>query len=608
MFYERKGQVMKGAKKIIRKKEKKEKRFIKNNKGVKLGQVLFGLKFWQNLQLGKKYGAALFITIGLFTVSIMITFGLLSQVNSKMNQVKESGEKAINMTQAAAIFHQKGSTIGNYIIDSNPKHLTNFEELTENFNQLKKRIQPALITEETKKLFNQIDENDKEITSLFQNVIKPEVKLQHEREYRVAKLQVDQLISETVVKLDELHKTLKKEQQSAVHSAKTALITTLVVLVVSIFVSAFLGISIIFIIEKMVSSKLGQIVKISNEIAAGNLNVETVEYNGKDEIAVLSKATNSMKKNLQSMIQEISVVSNYVNERSSELNRAANEVKAASQQIASTMQELSGGAEEQAHSAATLAGMMEDYLRLVEKASDNGKMIRAASNDVLSMTKDGNALMKESQQQMERINEIMKLSVEKVLGLDEQTKQISKLVQVIEEIANQTNLLALNAAIEAARAGDHGRGFAVVADEVRKLAEQVSFSVSDITKIVKGIQLESNNVVSSLQAGYKQVEEGTEQIEMTGQTFQKIYEAVSLMVEKVKDIGSSMEQVAKSSVEMNGSVENIASVSEQSAAGIEQASASITQTNYAMEEISNHSQSLSELADQLNDMIGKFKL
>lgn len=596
---------MRGVKKVL---DNKEKPSTNSNKGEKLARFLDGLNFWQNLRLGQKYGTALFIIIGLFTVSTIITFGLLSLVNSKMDSVKETGEKAINMTEAAAIFHQKGSTIGNYIIDSNPKHIANFEALTKNFNQLKKNIKSSLTTLETKKLFQQIDENDKKITLLFNNVIKPEVKLQHVREYRLGKLQADHLISETVIKLDKLHEILKKEQQNAVTSAKAGIITTLVVLVVSIFVSAVLGISSILVIEKFISAKLSQIVNVSNEIASGNLNVKPIEYNGKDEIAELSKATNSMKEKLQLMIQEISVVSNDVSDKSSELNIAANEVRAASQQIASTMQELAGGAEEQANSATGLARMMEDYLLKVKKASDSGMMIRSASNDVLLMTKDGDQLMRESQQQMERINEIMKLSVKKVQGLDEKTKQISKLVQVIQEIANQTNLLALNAAIEAARAGEHGRGFAVVADEVRKLAEQVSFSVSDITKIVKGIQIESNNVVSSLQAGYKQVEEGTGQIEITGQTFQKIYEAVSLMAEKVNDISNSMEQLAKSSVEMNRSIENVASVSEQSAAGIEEASASITQTNFSLEEISNNSQSLSKLAEQLNAMIRKFKL
>jgi methyl-accepting chemotaxis protein len=315
-----------------------------------------------------------------------------------------------------------------------------------------------------------------------------------------------------------------------------------------------------------------------------------------------------MKEKLQAMIQEIQGVSSYVTNQSRELNGAAEEVKEASQQVASTMQELSGGAEEQAGTAADLVHLMEKYLSKVEEAVQNGNVIHSSSNQVLELTNKGDQLMEASQHQMVKINEIMKQSVERVKGLDTQTKHISKLVQVINEIAGQTNLLALNAAIEAARAGEHGRGFSVVASEVRKLAEQVSFSVSDITKIVDGIKTESNQVVSSLQTGYKEVEEGTEQIEITGMTFKKIYGAVNLMTEKINGISTNLEQISINSANMNSSIENIASVSEQSAAGIEQTSASISQTNHSMESISDHARSLSDLSQQLDEMISKFKL
>lgn len=602
--------MLKGVKKTRIKKERKnnKKNQDKKKKSLNFINKLSKIKLWKNLKLGQKYGVALFITIGLFTASTIITFVLLGIANTKMETVEDTGEKAIMMTEATAIFHHKGSVIGNFIVDSNPKHLKTFDDLTERFNVLKDEIAPTLTTEKSKTFFAQIDENDKEITKVFHEVIAPQVKLQHVREYRLGKLQVDNFIAETVSKLDILTETMKNEQQEAVKSAKAELITTLIVLGVSIIVSALLGITSILVIGRIISNKLGQIVHLSNEIAAGNLNVDSIEYDGKDEIAELSKATNSMKERLQAMIQEISAVSSFVTDRSGELNIAANEVKAASQQGASTMQELSSGAEEQANSASSLAEMMENYLLQVERATESGGVIKNASDEVLSLTKSGNMMMKESQAQMLVINDIMKTSVSRVNGLDEQTKQISTLVQVIHDIANQTNLLALNAAIEAARAGEHGKGFAVVADEVRKLAEQVSHSVADITTIVKGIQTESNNVVTSLQTGYSQVEKGTEKIETTGETFQKIYEAVNLMSNNVIDISKNLEQVSESSVLMNQSIENIASVSEESAAGIEQTSAAMTQTNHSMEEISENVQSLADLADQLNSMIAKFKL
>ncbi|KON89329.1 chemotaxis protein [Sporosarcina globispora] len=599
---------MKGVRKF--KLGKKERKTFNSKKLdiAKYFNKMASTNWWKRLKLGQKYGVALFVTIGLFTASTVLTFFLLTIANSKLEIVKGAGEKAIKITESAATFHHKGSTIGNFIIDSNPKHLKSFDGLTEEFNKLKEEIAPELSDSKSKELFRQIDENDQKITSLFHDVIEPKVKLQHEREYRLGKLQADNVISETVEKLNTLSSMMKEDQQKAVSTAKSGLILTLIVLGVSIIISAFLGVASILFIGRIISKKLTGIVHFSNEIAGGNLSADSVEYDGDDEIAQLSRAMNSMKEKLQTMIQEINLVSGYVTERSGELNIAANEVKAASQQVASTMQELSGGAEDQAGSATQLSLMMDEYLKKVKEASYSGNEIKNASTVVLSLTENGNKLMKESQEQMGLINQIMKSSVDKVTGLDEQTKQISRLVKVIKEIADQTNLLALNAAIEAARAGEHGRGFAVVADEVRKLAEQVSFSVSDITKIVGGIQAESNSVAMSLQTGYVQVEKGTEQIQLTGQTFQKIYKAVNAMSANVNDISRSLEQVSINSSQMNQSIGSIAAVSEESAAGIEQTSASMAQTNQSMEEISDNAQSLSELAEQLNGMIAKFKL
>ncbi|WP_391558406.1 methyl-accepting chemotaxis protein [Robertmurraya sp.] len=544
----------------------------------------------------------------LFTASTTISFTLLTLANKQMENVKAAGEKAVMISEASAIFHQKNSMIGTYIVDTKSRHVNQFNEISKEFDQLKKEIQPALQSEKTQTIFSEIDKNDQKITDLFTDVIVTELQAGNEYKYRLGKLQVDNIVYETVVRLNDLSEELKKESSNSVSTAKASLTTVLVVLVISIIVSAAIGIITILLVSRAISSRLNQIVEVANEISNGNLDVELVQTSDKDEITDLSKAIDTMKNQLRSMIQEISAVSSAVNDRSGELTLASLEVKAASQQVASTMEELSAGAEEQAHSSSMLAEMMDVYLTKVDQATNSGTVIKDSSNHVLSLTNQGHDLMQKSQAQMKTINEIMNSSVEKVQGLNERTKKINSLVKVIQDIASQTNLLALNAAIEAARAGEHGRGFAVVADEVRKLAEQVTLSVGDITNIVNGIQVESNDVVNSLKDGYDQVERGTQQINVTGETFNRIYHSVNEMSTHVKEISTSLDEISSQTIYMNKSIESIVSVSQESAAGIEETSASVLQTNESMEGISDNIQSLSELADQLNAMVSNFKI
>jgi len=377
------------------------------------------------------------------------------------------------------------------------------------------------------------------------------------------------------------------------------LITLAIVLILSIITSTF--------ITRKLTKPIKQLQSNLKEVEEGNLQVPLNQH-GENEIGQLSYSVHEMKESLRGLIRNVSNASTAVSTQSEELNQSANEVREGSEQIASTMQELSSGAESQATSSSQLSEMMEDFTSKIKESHHNGEQVAESSQEVLSMTNEGSRMMKQSVNQMETIDSIVKEAVDKVHGLDNQSQEITKLVEVIKDIAEQTNLLSLNAAIEAARAGEHGKGFAVVADEVRKLAEQVSVSLGEITTVVHNIQKESNLVAQSLESGYHEVEEGSKQIKVTGETFEKMNTSVSQMVDRIQVISTNLTDISENSTKMNQSIEEIASVSEESAAGVEQAAASAQQSSSSMEEISYNVNDLAKLAEQLSDEVGRYRV
>lgn len=398
--------------------------------------------------------------------------------------------------------------------------------------------------------------------------------------------------------------SIQGKGQTIITSGKrTVVIITIVILSV-----AAVSIAVALVTSTLISNPIIKVMNRMKLIAGGDLSKEPLIHNAKDEVGQLVAASNEMNNNVRQLLSEINHISESIAGQSEELTQSANEVNAGSQQIATTMQELATGSEVQASNASILATIMGSFSKTVQEANANGRLISQASNKVLSMTGEGSQLMEASFNQMRKIDQIMLDSVEKVQELDIKSQEISKLVSVIKDIADQTNLLALNAAIESARAGEHGKGFAVVANEVKKLAEQVSASVSDITTIVSGIQNESNIVTESLQEGYKEVVEGTNQIKTTSETFKGINSAITEMAESIQTVTNNLTGISSNSEIMSGSISEIAAISEESAAGVEQTSASSQQISSSMDEVATSSEDLAKQAEKLNELVLQFKI
>ncbi len=369
-----------------------------------------------------------------------------------------------------------------------------------------------------------------------------------------------------------------------------------------------LGILVIWKYANSMAKPINQVAEAMVLLAEGDLTGENIAIKSADEIGKLASAMNQMHNKLTDMIYEILQASDLISRSSDELAQAAHEVKKGTEQVALTMHDLGANAEGQAHHASEITSLMEDFTADLHETNKHGEHIHQASSEVLNLTNDGSHLMMSSTKQMSKIDDIVQNAVEKVKNLDAQSQEISQLVIVIKDIADQTNLLALNAAIEAARAGEHGKGFAIVADEVKKLAEQVAFSVNDITDIVTNIQHDFEVVTGSLEDGYKEVKQGTDQIKLTSETFNTISHSITDVVESVQLISTNLSIVAEDGRKMNSSIQEIATVTQHSAAGIEQTTATTEQTSTSMEEMAGKSAQLAELALKLKKFIAHFKL
>jgi methyl-accepting chemotaxis protein len=150
-----------------------------------------------------------------------------------------------------------------------------------------------------------------------------------------------------------------------------------------------------------------------------------------------------------------------------------------------------------------------------------------------------------------------------VVALGDNAKAISGIVDVIRGIAEQTNLLALNAAIEAARAGESGRGFAVVADEVRSLAGRTATSTREIAQVIERIQAGTALVVTNMERGTQQVEQGVLLATEAGSAIASISERSATVEQMVQMMTQTLSDQAAAAAEVALKVESIAQMSDQ---------------------------------------------
>ena len=381
----------------------------------------------------------------------------------------------------------------------------------------------------------------------------------------------------------------------------------------NMYLILFVGIlvALLIVFRKMALSVTTPIVSLkahASELARGNLKVQDVAVTTEDEIGSLAAAFNDMSKNLRSLISKMANTSNQVAAASEELTASAQQSADTAVHVAESVGEVSANMNMQLDDINAAKNNVDVVFNDIEQMSEKTKVVTQTSNETAQAAQRGSELMQIAVGKMGNIEKSVMASAEVVKKLGENSQQIGQIVEAISAIAEQTNLLALNAAIEAARAGEQGRGFAVVAEEVRKLASESQISAEQIREKILSIQQDTLNAVESMENGTKDVKEGTAAISEVGEQFRQIMKRVDGIKAQMGGIGTSMKTVSDGASKIVEAVESIDEVSRKTSEHTTTISASTEEQSASNEEIAAASQSLSHLATEMQEAVGKFKI
>ncbi|MBF0256808.1 MAG: methyl-accepting chemotaxis protein, partial [Gammaproteobacteria bacterium] len=287
------------------------------------------------------------------------------------------------------------------------------------------------------------------------------------------------------------------------------------------------------------------------DLADGDLIVEATVT--EDITGAIADSVNYAVEALRSLVTGINTAVRKVSTSALESRDDAMKLAEASNQQAAQITDISGSIEQMAKSA---DGMSKEAAQSAEVAR---KSVEAALK--------GSESVRNTIRGMDEIREQIQETAKRIKRLGESSQEIGDIVELIDDIADQTNILALNAAMQAAMAGEAGRGFAVVADEVQRLAERSGHATKQIEALVKTIQADTSEAVTSMETSTSGVVRVSTLAEAAGESLGEI-DNVSNFLAKSTDQISKIAQIQSSLAgEINNGMSAVRSISERSAEG-----------------------------------------
>lgn len=366
-----------------------------------------------------------------------------------------------------------------------------------------------------------------------------------------------------------------------------------------------------YILAAFMINPVVKITKIINKLADMDFTENAIQAKlnrRKDETGEMSRAIGILRSQLVKIVSNLKDQSDKLFLAAESLSNDISETATAIEQVEKAVVEIADGANMQAsetqkatQNVILIGNMVEDTTGEAENLLVNATEMKASSDEASATLT-----------QLEQINRQTKESIDTIYEqtntTNESAMKIREATMLITSIAEETNLLSLNASIEAARAGEQGRGFAVVASQIQKLAEQSNDSARQIETITNSLIADSGKAVTIMGEVKEVMMKQSEHVTKTEEIFTQVKSGIDSAIGGVTRIAEKTRQMDEARINVVDVVQSLTAIAEENAASTQETSAAVTEVGSVVTNISDNTEKMKNVADELEQNMKIFKL
>jgi methyl-accepting chemotaxis protein len=532
---------------------------------------------------------------------LVITFMLLGFVQVQLNSIRDIQAKTKDRAQDAVFIADASNegarvyqAIANLVINRDDAAKQEWKVTKDETFKVLTGVDSIVDTDQETEWMESAERAMQKIQDKTENQLATAIEANDPAQVSQVDAEMDGLIQEFNASMKKLQESLQKKNSLQLESADQLIGRIINSLIIASVVLMGLGLAIALFLGRIIVGPLRRVNALIKDIAEGEGDLtQRIQVSSNDELGDMATNFNTFSSKLQTIMGEVGGTTSELNRSSSELTIAADGlaqsamvVKNSTNQAAAAVEESSVSIRSIAHSSEQMSSSLSTVAAAVEEMHASIQQVALHCQEEMRIAENAEA-------QTQQATEVMNI-------LDIASKDIGKVLDVIQNIASQTNLLALNATIEAASAGDAGKGFAVVASEVKDLARQTASATEQIRGKIEGIQKNAGLAVGS--------------IVQISEVIRDVNRISGIMVRAVDEQNKAVSEISQHMASSSASAKEVSKNVSESAVGLQEISKTVSQAHHAADgsaaaasQVKASSGNLSKVAGKLQGIVGRFK-